>query len=124
MAEAKLRVDRWMWFARVVKTRTLAQKMVRSGKVRVNREKISHTSFTVSVGDVLTINMPQTVLVYEILALGTRRGPFVEAQLLYRNLSPEKPTSSTPQAEPKAARPDKRQRRQLKAMKSMGKFGD
>lgn len=124
MAGEKLRIDRWMWFARVAKTRTLAQKLIRGGRVRVNREKISNVSTAVTVGDVLTINIERAVLVYEIVALGKRRGPYSEAQLLYTDLSPKIPETVKVETEPKIPRPDKRQRRILKEMKSLGNFGE
>lgn len=87
MAEDALRVDKWLWHARVCKTRSLAQKMVVAGKVRLNRNKIASAHHPVRAGDVLTIALERGVLVYEVLALGERRGPFSEARLLYRDLS-------------------------------------
>ena len=51
-AKAKLRADKWLWYARVYKTRTLASTSIKTGKVRVNQEKISSPSRAVSPGDV------------------------------------------------------------------------
>ena len=62
MAEtASARLDKWLWHARVVRTRTLAQKLVEAGKVRVNRAKTHPPSQAVRVGDVLTIVLPGAV---------------------------------------------------------------
>ena len=47
------RLDKWLWFARMVKTRTLATRLVTSGKVRVNREKINKAAHCVRAGDVV-----------------------------------------------------------------------
>jgi ribosome-associated heat shock protein Hsp15 len=92
MAEAAVassqRVDQWLWFARIAKSRTLAQALVSRGKVRLNRIKIDKPSMPVKPGDVLTLTLGPRVLSLEIAALGVRRGPAPEAQLLYRDLTP------------------------------------
>ena len=82
------RIDEWLYFARVVKTRGLAGKLVASGHVRINGEKKRNTSATVKPGDTLTIVMPRRVLVFRIIGCGERRGPASEARLLYEDLSP------------------------------------
>lgn len=74
-----------MWRARVVKTRSLAAKLAQSGHVRLNGRRIDAAGRAVRVGDVLTIALDRSVLVLEIVDLGERRGPAVEAQMLYRN---------------------------------------
>ena len=121
--ENKLRIDKWLWFARVAKTRTLAKKLVTTGKIRVDSNKITSASFSVNPGHVLTIAQERKILIYEILELGSRRGPYSEAQLLYNDLSPiVKPAEKQATAYDKGSistgkRPDKRQRRQLQALK-------
>lgn len=121
--ENKLRIDKWLWFARVAKTRTLAKKLVTTGKVRVDSNKINSASFSVNPGHVLTITLERKILIYEILELGSRRGPYSEAQLLYNDLSPKiEPAEKQAAAYEKGTissdkRPDKRQRRQLQALK-------
>ena len=82
------RVDRWLVCARVVKTRSLAAKLVTGGKVRINREKTGQASHPVRTGDVLTITLMRQVLVYRVLRLAERRGPASEARLLYEDLTP------------------------------------
>lgn len=84
---ARQRIDKWLFFARVVKSRSLAAKLVQAERVRVNREKIDHAAFVVKPGDVLTISLDRRVLVYRILDAGTRRGPATEARSLYEDLS-------------------------------------
>ena len=88
MADDRLRIDKWLWFARLAKTRTAAQKLAISGRVRVNREKNQSTAHQVKVGDTLTIAFDTVVRVLRITKLGTRRGPAPEARLLYEDLSP------------------------------------
>ncbi len=94
-ADPQQRIDRWLWFARIAKSRTLAQALIERGKVRVNRVKIDKTSTTVKPGDVLTLALGPRVLSIEILGIGSRRGPAVEAQALYRDLAPAQPKTTS-----------------------------
>jgi ribosome-associated heat shock protein Hsp15 len=115
------RIDKWLWFARLTRSRTQAQKVAVSGKVRINREKIASASHPVKVGDTLTIGMEAGVRVLRVLAAGTRRGPATEARLLFEDLAPPVPrdaiTRSTGDA---GGRPSKRDRRSLTALKRGG----
>ncbi|MBL0933284.1 MAG: RNA-binding S4 domain-containing protein [Rhizobiaceae bacterium] len=115
---ARQRIDKWLFFARVVKSRSLAAKLVQAGKVRLNREKIDQAAQNVKPGDVLTISLDRRILVLKILSPGTRRGPFEEARTLYEDLSPPpqaKVAEPAPVAErdPGAGRPTKRERREI-----------
>jgi len=121
---ATQRVDKWLWHARFFKTRSIAQKQVTTGKIRVDREKISNPSRKILPGNVLTITRERDVKVVEVAAIAQRRGPFSEAQLLYRDLSPPKTAEQSPQKSRNNlppisgdGRPDKRQRKQIIAMK-------
>lgn len=115
------RLDRWLWFTRLVKTRTLAAKFVESGKVRVNSVRITKPARIVRSGDVITATLHRRLHVVKVLSAGDRRGPATEAQTLYEDLTPkpidgEKQTAhSTPAAarEPGSGRPTKRDRRKL-----------
>jgi len=84
----KQRLDRWLFFARAVKSRTLAQKLIEAGAVRVNSARTVHTDHAVGEGDVLTFSLGTRILVWRIRAPGDRRGPPAEAQALYEDLSP------------------------------------
>jgi ribosome-associated heat shock protein Hsp15 len=119
MADAdRQRIDKWLWFARVVKTRTLAQKLVTTGNVRINREKQDTASQPVRVGDTLTISLPSGVRVLRVLAPGARRGPSAEARALFEDLSPPPaPSASDAARAPGAGRPTKRDRRAIAALK-------
>lgn len=81
------RLDKWLWFSRVLKSRTLAAQLIADGGVRVNRVRTTKPSHSVRPGDVLTIAIRGRVLVLRILATGERRGPATEARLLYEVLS-------------------------------------
>jgi ribosome-associated heat shock protein Hsp15 len=80
------RLDKWLWFVRVAKSRTLAAALVADGKVRVNRERASKPSQTLRVGDVVTVAVHERVRVLKVLATGARRGPPAEARRLYEDL--------------------------------------
>ncbi|APH69989.1 RNA-binding S4 domain-containing protein [Aquibium oceanicum] len=121
------RIDKWLFFARVVKSRSLAAKLVQSGAVRVNREKIAQPAFPVKVGDGLTISLERRVLVWRVLDTGTRRGPAEEARTLYEDLAPPTPRSDKAPIEPApaaereagAGRPTKKERRQTDRWREM-----
>ncbi|MFC7066011.1 RNA-binding S4 domain-containing protein [Brucella rhizosphaerae] len=117
-ATARQRIDKWLFFARVVKSRSLAAKLAVGGKVRVNRDKIEQASHPVKIGDVLTITLDRHIVIYKVLDGGERRGPAPEAQLLYEDLTPQ-PTPETkttealqPRRESGAGRPTKKERRE------------
>lgn len=122
--QEKLRVDKWLWYARFFKTRTLAATMVSGGHMRINRQPARKPGTTVKVGDVLTFPQGPHIRVIEIVALADRRGPAPEAQQLYEDLDPPqpKPKNETPEAalrEKGAGRPTKKERRETDRLKSV-----
>jgi ribosome-associated heat shock protein Hsp15 len=111
------RLDKWLWFARITKTRTLAALLIEQGKVRVNRVRAVKPSQTVRPGDVLTIALRGKVLVLRVAACGGRRGPPPEARRLYDALTKPVPGETPPAA---GARPNSRERRELQRLKRPG----
>ena len=87
MREDRQRLDKWLWFARFAKSRTLAAKLVTDGFVRVNGLRAESAAKAVGVGDVLTIAAPRTTSLIRVEALGIRRGPAPEARLLYAEVA-------------------------------------
>jgi ribosome-associated heat shock protein Hsp15 len=87
MREDRQRLDKWLWFARFAKTRTLAAKLVTSGFVRLNGQRTDNAAKAVAIGDVITIALSRSTLVVRVEALGERRGPAPEARQLYMDLS-------------------------------------
>jgi ribosome-associated heat shock protein Hsp15 len=86
------RLDKWLWFARVVKTRTLAAKLVSDGYVRLNGQRIDVPAHAVAPGDVLTISLERQVRVLRVVGPGLRREAYPLAKLLFEEmLSPENP---------------------------------
>jgi ribosome-associated heat shock protein Hsp15 len=80
------RIDKWLFFARIVKSRSLAAKIVAAGQVRVNREKVSKPACEIGEGDIVTVAVHGRVRVLKITALALRRGPASQAELLYEDL--------------------------------------
>lgn len=92
MADDRQRIDKWLWYARVVKSRTLASQLVEAGHVRVNGTRITGAARPIGAGEVLTIALDRQVRVLRIVAIGERRGPFKEACRLFEDLSePHRP---------------------------------
>ena len=91
MTDGRQRLDKWLWFARMARTRALAQELVERGYVRVDGRKVDQVSKLVGPGNVLTIALAQKVVVLEILGCAERRGSYSEAQKLYRLMSPDAP---------------------------------
>jgi ribosome-associated heat shock protein Hsp15 len=81
------RIDRWLWHARLVKTRSLAAELAASGHVRLNGKRIEAPGRAVRPGDVLTIALTNSVKVLRITDLAARRGGSGEAKRLYDDLN-------------------------------------
>jgi len=123
LGQAGLRADKWLWYARFFKSRSLATQICQAGKLRLSGLGVVKPHHKVKPGDVLTFPQARHIRVIKILALSTRRGPASEAQALYEDLKPPEPKSrlpaGTPDAnitarrEPGSGRPTKRERRDL-----------
>ncbi|MDB5472854.1 MAG: RNA-binding protein [Devosia sp.] len=117
----KERLDKWLFYARALKSRTLAQKIIETGAIRVNGEKTERSDLKVGAGDVLTMVLHGRILVWRIIDPGERRGPASEAQGLYQDLSPPplpreqlSPYDAAIAQRPEGAgRPTKKERREI-----------
>ena len=87
-AAQKLRLDKWLWQARFVKSRSLAAALIEAGSVRVNGIRVTRPGRDVTPGDTLTFPQANRIRLIRILDLGQRRGPAPEAQALYLDLDP------------------------------------
>ena len=85
---AKTRLDQWLWFARFVKSRSLAARLCADGMVSVNDLTVKKPNHAVRVGDSVVITYRGTQRGIRVLALGARRGPASEARLLYEETAP------------------------------------
>jgi ribosome-associated heat shock protein Hsp15 len=81
---AKTRLDQWLWFARLAKSRSLAARLCTAGAVAVNGSTITKPNQGVRVGDFVVVPQGGVRRTVQVLALGTRRGPATEARALYR----------------------------------------
>ena len=88
-----LRLDKFLWFARIVKTRTLARQLAEEGRIRIDGRVVERAHAAVRVGDVLSFALRGVVRVIRIETLPPRRGPAAEARLAYSEL-PERPLTS------------------------------
>ena len=132
------RLDQWLWFARITKSRTLAQALIERGKVRVNKERVVKPSHGLRPGDALTVSLGPKVRILKVLGIASRRGPAPEAAGLYEELTPrsDETTCSRAAGEPQqdkggstsspavrlpgSGRPTKRERRETDKLKARG----
>ncbi len=122
-----LRADKWLWYARFFRSRSLATQICQAGKLRLSGQGVIKPHTKVRPGDVLTFPQARHIRVVKVLALATRRGPASEAQALYEDLKPPEAESRLPRGtpsanettkrEPGSGRPTKRERRALDRLK-------
>jgi ribosome-associated heat shock protein Hsp15 len=80
------RIDKWLWHARVVRTRNAAASLAQSGHVRINGLRIQAASRPVRAGDVVTVALDRRVRVLRVLGFGDRRGSSATACVLYEEI--------------------------------------
>lgn len=80
------RLDKWLWHARVVKTRTDAAALVGKGRVRINGARQSSPGHAVKAGDVLTVALDSRVRVLKVAGFSDRRGDATAARAIYLDL--------------------------------------
>ncbi|MEH6629709.1 MAG: RNA-binding S4 domain-containing protein [Halopseudomonas aestusnigri] len=120
-----LRIDKWLWYARFFKTRTLASVVCNGGRVRVGGATVRKSSYLAHIDDVLTFTQGPNIRVVRILSLGTRRGPAPEAQLLFEDLAPVEKMVSGSKADTGdggvrdmgSGRPTKKERRDIEKLR-------
>jgi ribosome-associated heat shock protein Hsp15 len=122
LAGEKQRIDKWLFFVRLVKSRSLAAKLANAGHIQINDRRSDGGDNPVRIGDIVRVKLERQLIIYKAVKLGDRRGPAAEAQLLYEDLTPKPTTSqtSTPDAlrEPGSGRPVKKERRDLERMRA------
>jgi ribosome-associated heat shock protein Hsp15 len=80
------RIDRWLWHARLVRTRGAAAALAGSGYVRVNGARINAPGRMIRAGDVITVALDRGVRVLKVIGFVDRRGPAPSAAALYQDL--------------------------------------
>ena len=86
-----MRIDRFLFFIRLLKSRTLAQAVVDKGHVRIDGKRVEKSSEEVRVGSVIAMPLHDKVRVLRVLSLPARRGPAAEARACYQELGPDPP---------------------------------
>ena len=120
---ATQRLDKWLWCARVAKTRTQAAALVTAGKIRVNRIKTDKPAHVVRIGDVITASVGPRVRVLAIKGISERRGSPQIAKALFEDLTaPTQLESASPMVSSGrrvagTGRPTKRDRRLIDRLK-------
>ena len=90
-----MRIDRFLFFIRLVKSRTLAQGIVEEGHVRIDGKRIEKCSEEVRAGSVIALPLHDRVRVLRVLNLPRRRGPAAEARACYEELGIDEPKPAT-----------------------------
>ncbi len=87
MSGDRQRIDRWLWNARVVRTRTAAAALVAAGNVRINGARVTAPGRDVKCGEVVTVALDARIRVLKVAGMAPRRGDASAASLLYEELS-------------------------------------
>jgi ribosome-associated heat shock protein Hsp15 len=82
------RIDKWLWHARIVRTRAAAAALAASGHLRINGQRVDAASRTVHPGDVVTVALDRAVRVVRVLGFADRRSSAEEARRLCEALDP------------------------------------
>ena len=90
-----MRIDRFLFFIRLVKSRTLAQALIDTGYVRIDGKRVEKSSDEVRVGSIIALPLQGHVRVLRVLQLPERRGPAPEARSCYEELGIDAATSAS-----------------------------
>ena len=91
VTDDRQRIDKWLWHARIVRTRSAAAALAASGHVRLNGARITAASKPVKAGDVVTIALDARVRVLKVAGFAPRRGAAEAGRALYDDMAPLAP---------------------------------
>ena len=116
-----LRVDKWLWAARVFKTRSLAGTACDGGKVDINDE-VAKPARRVRIGDLIAVTLPRgRRRILKVAGVDDQRGAAAVAKALFEDLTPPEPPrplqATPPRREAGAGRPTKRERRDIERLR-------
>lgn len=94
---ASLRIDKWLWHARLAKTRSLAARLCTAGAVEIAGAPAVKPHQPVRIGAIISVPQGRVILTVRVLGLGARRGPAAEARLLYAEHAPPRPVNAAMQ---------------------------
>ena len=113
-----LRLDIYLYYIRIFKSRSLATKFVLTNRLRISGQVTQKPHKMISIGDVLTITINDNIKVLKVLDIPNRRGPYSEALNFYEEITPIERISKKKSLKPdikfveRVGRPTKRERRQ------------
>jgi ribosome-associated heat shock protein Hsp15 len=120
VSDDRQRIDKWLWHARIVRTRSAAAALAASGHVRLNGTRVDAPAKAVKAGDVVTIALDARVRVLKVTGFAVRRGGAEEGRALYEDMAPAEPASAARAAgqpvarrEQGRGRPTKQERRAI-----------
>ena len=90
-----MRIDRYLFFIRLVKSRTFAQSVINEGHVRIDGKRVEKSSDEVRVGSVVALPLRGEVRILRVVCLPERRGPAAEARTCYEELGVDEPKAAT-----------------------------
>jgi ribosome-associated heat shock protein Hsp15 len=129
MGLERQRIDKWLWHARVVRTRSAAAALAASGRVRLNGRRLEGASQPVRLGDVLTVALDRCVRVLKVAGFAERRGSAEIARALSEDMLAAAEQGSAQRRDPAVAvrppgtrRPTKRERRAIQQFTGEGEF--
>ena len=114
-----LRLDIYLYFIRIFKSRSLATKFVSSSRLRISGQVTQKSHKLISIGDVLTMTINDNVKIIKVLDIPNRRGPYSEALKFYEDITPIEVSQKIKDNKPninfveRVGRPTKRERRQI-----------
>ena len=127
VSDDRQRIDKWLWHARIVRTRSAAAALAESGHVRINSARVEAPAKPVRAGDVVTVALDARVRVLKVTGFAPRRGDAAAGQALYDDLAPPASAATAEVGPPPVARrergsgrPTKQERRAIARFTSGG----
>ena len=114
-----IRLDIYLYYIRIFKSRSLATKFVSSNRLRISGQVTQKSHKLISIGDVLTMTINDNIKILKVLDIPKRRGPYSEAINFYEDITPVEISQKTKDNNPninfveRVGRPTKRERRQI-----------
>ena len=114
-----IRLDIYLYYIRIFKSRSLATKFVSSNRLRISGQVTQKSHKLISIGDVLTMTINDNIKILKVMDIPKRRGPYSEALNFYEDITPIENSQKTKENKPninfveRVGRPTKRERRQI-----------
>ena len=119
MVKKTIRLDIYLYYIRIFKSRRLANKFVSLNRLRISGQVTQKAHKMISIGDVLTMTIKDNVKIFRVLDIPNRRGPYSESLNFYEDITPIENIKKNEDSKPnikfvdRVGRPTKRERRQI-----------